>query len=269
LITDASLRPLLAQYVPLMLNVDAPEYQTWARRFRAEGNGLPMIYVVRADGEMLYGKGGVIDGPELPKFLLNYRKQAGAGLNGKQVKDLSAAIEKAKKAQADGDIAVAMREIGRFAGISSYAAVAVEGKELATKMLEDAKEELKKAEQQLDSADDALPGAVALLRIIRVYQPFKELVKSAGQARTKFQKEKRDVLTLAEQLDAAAKLEETKAFDRATKAYQLIVQRNPDSAAAKLAQEHLEKIEAAKKGEPAKKTDPKDAKPEVKVIDLK
>ena len=237
-----------------MLNVDAPEYQSWDRRFRASGSSLPMVYVVRADGEMLYGKGGPIEGAELPKFLLTYRKQAGMGLSGKQVKDLSSALEKSKKAQADGDMATAMREINKFAALNSYAAVAVEGKELATKMLEEAKEELKKAEQQLDSSDDALAGAVALLHIIRVYQPFKDLVKSAGQARAKFQKEKRDVLTLAEQLDAAARLEETKAFDRAIKAYQGIVQRNPDSPAAKLAQERLEKIEEAKKGEPAKKS---------------
>src|SRR5262245_23956643 len=104
-----------------MMNIDAPEYQTWARRFRAEGTSLPLVWVVRSDGEVLYGKGGPID--ELIKFLLNYRKQAGAGLTGKQVKDLSTALEKAKKAQADGDMGLAMREIGKFAAVGSYAAV--------------------------------------------------------------------------------------------------------------------------------------------------
>jgi hypothetical protein len=256
--TEASLRPILAQYVPLELNTAEPEFSAWSRKFPSEGNGIPKVYVVRADGEVLYGKSGTPD--ELPKFLVAYRKQAGAILTAKQMKDLTAGLEKAKKAQADGDMATAMKEIGKFAAVNSYAAVVMEGKELATKMLEEAKEELKKAEEQLATSDEALTGAVALLRVIRVYQPFKDVVKSAGQTRAKFQKEKRDVLTLAEQLDAAAKLEDTKAFDRATKAYQGIIQRNPDSPAAKLAQERLEAVEAAKNGEPPKKSGAKEAK---------
>ncbi len=265
--SDASLRPILAQYVPLELNSTAPEWSAWERKFASGGGAIPIVYVVRADGKMLYGKSGSPD--ELGKFLVAYRTQAGAGLTAKQVRDFTTTLEKAKKAQADGDMALAMREIGKFAALNSYAAVAIEGKDVATKMLEEAKEELKKAEEQLASSDEALNGAVALLRIIRVYQPFKELVKSAGQARTKFQKEKRDVLTLAEQLDAAAKLEETKAFERATKAYQVIIQRNANSPAAKLAQERLEAIEAAKNGEPAKKSGAKEAKePAVKEFKL-
>jgi hypothetical protein len=205
---------------------------------------------------MLYGKGeGAIQGADLPKFLASFRSQVATGLTAKQVKDLTVALEKAKKAQADGDTAAAMREIGKFAAINSYADVVIEGKELATSMLEGAKEELKQAEEQLGSSDEALSGAVALLRIIRIYQPFKDLVKSAGQARTKFQKDHRAVLTQAEQLDAAARLVETKAFDRAIKAYQGVIQRNPDSPAAKLAQDRLDALEAAKAGEPAKRPD--------------
>jgi hypothetical protein len=248
--------------VPLELKSNEPEWSAWERKFPSEGNAIPIVYIVRADGQVLYGKSGSPD--ELGKFLVAYRKQAGAALSAKQVKDLTAALEKAKKAQADGDMPLAMREIGKFATINSYAAVAMEGKELAAKMLEDAKEELKKAEEQLASSDEALQGAVSLLRVIRVYQPFKDLVKSAGQARTRFQKENREVLTLAEQLDAAAKLEASKAFDRATRAYQAIIQKNPDSPAAKLAEERLEAvkeaIEAAKNSEPAKKSPAKGAK---------
>ncbi len=240
--SDASLRPIVAQFVPLEIDSSAPEWSTWSRKFPSEGDTIPKVFIVRADGELLYGKSGAPD--ELGPFLVGFRKQAGAALTAKQAKDLPVALEKAKKAQADGDMALAMREIGKFATVSSYAAVVMEGKKLAAKLLEEAQAELKKAEEQLASSDEALDGAVALLRIIRVYQPFKDVVKSAGQARAKLQKEKRDVLTLAEQLDAAAKLEGTKAFDRATKAYQGIIQRNPDSPAAKLAQERLEAIEA-------------------------
>lgn len=240
--SDASLRPIVAQFVPLEIDSSAPEWSTWSRKFPSEGGSIPKVFIVRADGELLYGKSGTPD--ELGPFLVGYRKQAGAALTARQAKDLPAALEKARKAQTEGDMTAAMREIGKFAAVNSYAGVVVEGKELATKMLEEAKEELKKAEEQIASTDEALSGAVALLRIIRVYQPFKDFVKSAGQVRTKLQKENRELLTLAGQLDAAAKLEGTKAFEKATKAYQVIIERNPDTPAAKLAQERLDAIKA-------------------------
>ena len=87
--SDASLRPILAQYVPLELKSNEPEWSAWERKFPSEGNAIPIVYIVRADGQVLYGKSGSPD--ELGKFLVAYRKQAGAALSAKQVKDLTAA----------------------------------------------------------------------------------------------------------------------------------------------------------------------------------
>jgi hypothetical protein len=256
--TDASLRSILAQYVPLEIDTTGPDWPAWSRKFPSEGNSIPKVYVVRADGEVLYAKSGTP--AELPAFLVSYRKQAGAPLTTKQLKDLPAALEKAKAAQADGNVAAAMKEIGKFASVNSYAAVVAEGKELAIKLLEEGKEELKKAEEQLASSEEALNGAVALLRIIRVYQPFKDLVKSASQVRARAQKENRPLLTLAAQIEAAARLADTKAYDRAIKAYQAIIERNANTPAAKLAQERLEAVEAAKSGQGATKSPAKEPK---------
>jgi len=238
--------------VPLPLHIGDLDLSEWSRKYPAEGDGILVVWIVRADGEALYAKRGPV--AELGKLLVACRKQAGNPLTVRQSKDLAAALEKAKKAQADGDMPAVMKELGRFAAVQSYAGVVVEGKQLAAQLLEEAKAELKKAEEQLASSDEALQGAVSLLRIIRVYHPFKDLVKSAGQMRTKFQKEKRDVLAMGEQLDAAAKLADAKALDRAAKAYQAIIDRNPDSPAAKLAQERIEALEANKASEPAKKS---------------
>ena len=43
-----------------------------------DGRGIPRIYVVRADGEMLYGAVGSLPGDELPQMLLATLKQSGA-----------------------------------------------------------------------------------------------------------------------------------------------------------------------------------------------
>lgn len=240
--TDTSLRPLLAQYVPLEIDTTAAEWGAWSGKFKHEGDGIPIVYVVRADGEVLYAKSGSIEGAELPKFLVQLRKQAGTVLSPKQLKDLTAALEKAKKSHDAGDQATAMRELGKFSQSTSYAGVVAEAKELAAKLLEEAKAELQKAEQQVSSSDEDLLGAIALLRVQRTYAPFKDVVKSAGQLRTKLQREKKTVMAQAEALDAAAKFEETKALDRAQKAYQLVAQRFPDTPAAKYAQDRLEKL---------------------------
>jgi hypothetical protein len=239
--------------VPLQLDTQGPEWRDWAGKFKHEGSSIPIIFVIRADGESLYAKSGTKEGAELPRFLVEVRKLAGAALNSKQFKDLSAALEKAKKAHEDGDQAIAVREIGKFANTTSYAAVVKEGKEFATTLLEEAKAELEKAEQQLASSEDELLGAVSVLRIQRTFQPFKDVVKTALQLRSKFQKEKKQVMAQAELIDAAAKLEEIKSYDRATKAYQLVAQKFPNSPAAELAKERMEKMEEAKSERGAKK----------------
>jgi hypothetical protein len=246
--------------VPLEIDTSTPAFGEWRGKFKHEGDGIPIVYIVRADGEVLYAKSGAPQGADLPKLLVQMRKQAGTLLSPKQVKDLTAALEKAKKAHDDGDQATAVRELGKFSQSTSYAGIITEAKELAAKLLEEAKAELEKAQQQLASSDEELLGAIALLRVVRVYTPFKDLVKSAGQLRTKLQKEKKTVLAQAEALDAAAKLEDAKALDRAQKAYQLVAQRYPDTPAAKYAQERLQKLgepnsETPKSGGAAKKSE--------------
>jgi len=243
LATDASLRPLLAQYVPLDLDTKSPEWQTWARRFRTEGGGIPIIYIVRADGKMLYGKSGSLEGAELPRFLALWRKQTGAALSPKQASELATSLKKARKDYEDGDRAAAVREIAKFPRTVSYAEVMLQAKELAIKVAEEALSELQKAEEQLASSTDAFQGALTVARIQRVYRPMSEILKAARKIRAKNLREKKDLFSQAEQLDSAMKLEEANSLDKALRGYQLVVKRYPETAAAKLAQAHIQKLE--------------------------
>ena len=92
LTTDQSLRPLLARYVPLnLVDAEADHKGEWLQRYRPEGNAIPFVFVVRADGEKLYAKSGA---PEaLPQFLAEHLKQAGTVLSDAEVTRLEQDIE--------------------------------------------------------------------------------------------------------------------------------------------------------------------------------
>lgn len=75
--TEGSLHPILAQYVNLEINTESPEWQEWARKHPHEGNGIPIIYLVRPDGQTMHAKSGAPEGAGLPKLLVEGLSQSG------------------------------------------------------------------------------------------------------------------------------------------------------------------------------------------------
>lgn len=77
LTTEPALQPLLAQFVPLELKVDDPEFALWRSRYKPTGNGIPMIFIVAADGREIYNRSGAPAGDGLPGLLTTAIQQTG------------------------------------------------------------------------------------------------------------------------------------------------------------------------------------------------
>ena len=77
---DLQLAPIVAQFVPFHLDTRKQEWQAWARKHPHDGNGIPIVYVVRSDGETLYAKTGAPQGDDLPRLLVAQLTRSGKAI---------------------------------------------------------------------------------------------------------------------------------------------------------------------------------------------
>jgi len=247
--TDQSLARYAGWFIPLKIETNGSEWGKWVSRYQHEGNSIPIVFVVRADGQQLFGKSGSLPGPELPMMIEQVLAQAGKIYSEQQLEILKSALEKAKENLAAGDTAGAVREVtkigklGTPGSLGSYAQVAVEADSFAKKLIEDAQTALKAANDQLTQEATRLEGALALAEAKRIYGALPPLSKEVAAAIASARKDPnvRDTLRLAEQLDEARdQLKRPATQRRAVTVLNRIIADNPGTPAAKLAAEWLQ-----------------------------
>ena len=101
----------MAQYVPLKVETEGEDWQTWSKKYRATGNEIPLVFVIRADGEQLYGQSGAITGEALPEFMKRYLKEAGRVFPLPSARKLQTMVKTAKEHYEQGDVVAAVRTI--------------------------------------------------------------------------------------------------------------------------------------------------------------
>ncbi len=234
--------------MPLDLKTDSPDWQTWARRYKCEGLGIPMVYVVRADGTQLYGRSGALPEDALPRMLLEQLKQSGKAATPKQLALWAKAADAARDYVDQGQIAKAAARIVPFLGAGSYAGPAVALEKMAGELGQQGRAKIAQAEEKLASTQTAFEGAAELVEANRQYAKLPELKKPLGQTLAKYRKDPktRELLTHAELFDRAKFYEENKQLKQAATTYQLVVSRYPDTPAAEMAQARLKDLEEAK-----------------------
>jgi hypothetical protein len=70
LASDPSIQHLSAQFVSIKINTEDDAWATWLAKYPHEGEDTPIVYIIRADGEKLYGVAAEISGEDLPKLLM-------------------------------------------------------------------------------------------------------------------------------------------------------------------------------------------------------
>jgi hypothetical protein len=248
--TDRSLAPLVTQFVPLKLDTQGNDWQEWARKFPTEGGGIPILYVVRADGTLLYGKSGAKEGAELPLFMAEHLKKSGRIFSDEQLAALKSAVEESNKALADGDHWTAVKRIhglsklGTPGKFGSFATVAQEADALYAKLVEEGKAALTAAQEKL-AGEDKFDGVLGVLVANRVFGNLPELKKDLVSAEREINKDDtlKDVLKQAEALDRALALAGNKTTKKsAPAAFELVMTRYPGTPAAELAKSKLSEL---------------------------
>jgi hypothetical protein len=239
----------VAQFVPLKVDTDGDDWQKWASRYRYEGNAIPILYVIRADGEMLYGKSGSKQGAELPRFLTEQLSGAGRIFSDLQLQTIKSAVAESTKALDEGDVATAVKRMGALkklgtpGKLGSYASAALEADALHAKLVEQARAALKSAQEKL-SAGDPFAGVLGIVSANRIYGLLQDLRSELVSAQRDLAKnaQLKELMPQAEALDKALALAEQKGTSprkQAVTALSQVIARFPESPAAEMAQAKL------------------------------
>ncbi|MCY2991352.1 MAG: hypothetical protein NTY19_26285 [Planctomycetota bacterium] len=255
--TDQSLARYAGWFIPLKIETNGEEWGKWASRFRHEGSTIPIIFVVRADGQQLFGKSGALPGLELPQLIEQVIQQAGTIYSDQQLKLLKTSLDRAKQEYAAHDVAGAVRDLsklsqlGSLGKLGSYSEVAIEADNFAQQLIEQGRSDLAAAKQKLGQPETRLEGALALAATRRGYlalPPLKNEIVAAVNS-TRANADLRDSLKLAEQLDEARdQLQKPTGRRRALTALLRIVSENSGTPAATLAADWIREHDPAAAG---------------------
>ena len=246
--TDQSLARYAGWFIPLKIETRGEDWQKWASKYRHEGNGIPIVFVVRADGEQLFGKSGSLPGPALPLMLQQVLSQSGTIYNDRQLAVLASSVDKAQQAldaerEAEAVTALTqLSQLGTLGNLGSYAAAAVQADSLVQDLIGRARERLAPVQQQLADASSRLEGALALLELRRVYRPLPEVREELDEAFTaaRSNPEWRETMDVAELLDQARQwIDKPSGQRRATTILNRILAEHAGTPAAELAAKWL------------------------------
>jgi hypothetical protein len=247
--TDRSIAHLVAQFVPLKIDTGTNDWGSWAQKYPHEGNGIPIVYVVRADGELLFGRTGALRGPELGAMMTIALQRAGRVLTEQQIAVVEEAANKAQQAVGDGDHSqavqalLAVRKVGTIGQLGSNAAAALKCDELVGELTELGKTVLTDMDQAFGSGELDLNLALSYLEAKRTYQPLPTLKTELATLSRKYERrpDVRDLLRQARPLDEILRKADEEP-DKATEALKKLISASPDSPAAEIALARLNQM---------------------------
>jgi tetratricopeptide (TPR) repeat protein len=258
--TNPNLAPLVAQFVPLKISTEGQEWQTWARRYQAPGNAIPIIYIVRADGEQLHGSSGSQDAPALAQLMLQTLSQAGRVYNNQELTLLTENVTAAQQALAENDVYTAvvklkaLKKLGDLGEFKSYAKPALSVDEIARQLSDDGKKQLEDAVAQLKESPDDFVAALAYTEAKRIYSQLPTLTPAFVAAARLLERtpESEVVLKQADAISKARGYAKTSksGVARAVDTLNRLIAQHPDTPAADTAKEDLQQLGGEVKAPP-------------------
>lgn len=172
LASDPAVREPASKYVVLLLDTDDPvQWPRWNSRYKVDGDGIPAVFIVRADGMPIYaGTGAPRD---LGGFLERHLEAAGTVLDDAGLAELTTAALDLSRGWRRRDPATVIEELNKRLDPENYslparqiAAITDQMRKLATSRLAAAERDLKQIDRNPDAAFEA---ALAVLELARDY----------------------------------------------------------------------------------------------------
>ena len=181
--SDPQLQKYSEWFVPIKIHTGSDDWSTLLKTYSFDNGGVPIVFIIRADGEQLYGSGEKISAEKLYSIVEDSIAKSGQMLSGAQASKLFNAAESANTQLDDGNLKaaiktmMAVKKIGMPGQINSFASAAVAANSIAQRIdgavvpkLEEIKKDL--GDEQT-TPDAAVKMASALNELVR-WQPRKD-----------------------------------------------------------------------------------------------
>lgn len=178
--TDRSLQPLLKKYVPLKIDVNNDKtFGEWMKKYPFSSTGgsyaIPVVYVIRADGEAIYAQPGYPEGKLLTNILRDGIKKSGTILTPKKLDELESSVAKAKSVSKEEGIDKVVEILASVDGRDGFSEAALEAKELLQSVSGKSEKRLEIAEEGLKDESFLTLGALALIEVENNYAQLPEV----------------------------------------------------------------------------------------------
>jgi len=173
--TEEQLANYAGWFIPLKIEATGAAWQKWNQQYPSEGNTIPIVFVIRADGEMLYGKSGSLPGKELYQLLDSSLNNAGLQLTNQQIASVQQTVDKAKSSIEAEKPLLAIKELMRLSKlgapgmIPSHAAAVTAANTLVTELSEKATAVLKEAETKIADKETRFDGLMQATKCSETY----------------------------------------------------------------------------------------------------
>jgi hypothetical protein len=243
--TDIQAQPLVAEFIALKIDQATPDWQSWGSRFKSTGNTIPKVFVVRADGEQLFGQSSSFSSAELQVFLRQMLAQTGTALAPRQVEQLETTLVNVNKLLGEQQVEKAVQTIAPCLGTGSYAAAAVEIDKLGARLIDEAIAATKEAESKLTDPAQAFDGALELAALERTHAKLPPVADAVREIVKQHRREAdvKELLAQAQLVDRAKEYEAKKNGKRAMSAYEAIAARYSDDPSGAYAQQRIAELE--------------------------
>lgn len=244
--TEPAVRTLAAQFVPIKVNTSvAKDWTRLTRTYKHEGNGIPILMVIRGDGEQMYGKSG--SPSQLTNFLASHLKRAGRVLSPAEVAEFKSAVEEGRKNLDEKDYASVVDVVDEYAGSGSFAEVAVEMDKLAGELTKQVETMLAEADKKLKESATAFDGALSFAAIEQDFKKLDALSKPLAAKKIEYRRdaELRDLVDQARIVARARSFADDGKPDRALSMMQALVEKSPETPGGKLAASEIPDLKQA------------------------
>ena len=239
--SEPSLRGLLEGYVVVNMDSNSPEFHSFVRRFPAEVRGLPMVYVIRPDGAMLYGRAGGIPPQELQNLLRFGLEESGEALDSKRQQRLSAALAASHRYQQEGELLKALQVISAVMPQRGYAASVRRARVLRQTLTDSLRRRLAAFDEKLIDSASMHGAAFRLAEMYIGLSVVPQLRESAGAKLIRFEQQESTRLAILQgkELVRARYFEQRELCERALSSYERIIQIDKSSPTARHASQKI------------------------------
>ncbi len=238
---EPSIQPLLTKYIVINMDSSTPEFRSFVRRFPAEVRGVPMVYVIRPDGVMLYGKSGGMRPEGLEKLLSFGLEESGEPLSSEQQERFSAVIAESERYQRDGDLLKAMQAISGVAEHPGYAASVTLARVLRDTLLDSLTRRLAVFDKNLVDSERMHGAAYRLAELYIALRDVPQLREPAGAMLVHYEKQEATRLAILQgkELVRARYFEQRELCRQALSSYERIIQIDAASPTAQHANQKI------------------------------